>query len=129
MPELRFNPLLGTYTMVAANRQNRPHLPKDYCPFCPGSGKVPDEYEVLIYNNDFPTLSTEPEAVSQGSDFYNAETAYGKCEVILYTSDHQSSLAQLPVERIKKVVDIWSQSTIELAKDEKIKFVFPFENK
>lgn len=129
MPELRFNPLLGTYTMVAANRQNRPHLPKDYCPFCPGSGKVPDEYEVLIYNNDFPTLSTEPEEVSSGSGFYNAEPAYGKCEVILYTSDHNSSLSELSVQRIKKVVDVWAQRTTELAKDTKIKFVFPFENK
>ncbi len=129
MPELRFNPLLGTYTMVAANRQHRPHLPEDWCPFCPGSGKVPDEYEVLVYNNDFPTLSTEPEETTSGSDFYNAEPAYGKCEVILYTSEHKSSLSQLSVERIKKVVDTWAQRTTELSKDEKIKYIFPFENK
>lgn len=129
MPELRFNPLLGTYTMVAANRQNRPHLPKDDCPFCPGSGKVPDEYEVFVYTNDFPTLSIEPEDVSSGSDFYNAQPAYGKCEVILYTSDHNSSLSQLPVSQIKKVIDVWAYRTAELAKDEKIKYIFPFENK
>jgi len=129
MPELRFNPLLGTFTMVAANRQDRPHLQDDYCPFCPGSGKVPDEYEVLVYDNDFPTLSSQPEDVSPGSGFYNAEPAYGKCEVILYTSDHNSSLSLLPVERINKVVDIWAQRTAELSIDEKIKYIFPFENK
>lgn len=129
MPELRFNPLLGTYTMVATNRQQRPHLPEDNCPFCPGSGKVPDDYEVLVYNNDFPTLSEQPEAVASGSSFYHVEPAYGKCEVILYTADHNSSLSQLSVEQIKKVVDVWAQRTAALSKDEKIKYIFPFENK
>ena len=60
MTELRYNPLLGDWTMVAANRQNRPHLPKEGCPFCPGSGKVPEHYEVLKYDNDFPALMPEP---------------------------------------------------------------------
>lgn len=129
MPELRFNPLLGTYTMVAANRQNRPHLPENWCPFCPGSGKVPEEYDVLVYNNDFPTLSDKPEEISNGSEFYFAAPAYGKCEVILYTSDHNSSLSQLSIERIKKVVEVWADRSADLAKDEKIKYIFPFENK
>src|SRR5438093_6037853 len=26
------------------------------CPFCPGSGRVPGDYDVHIYANDFPTL-------------------------------------------------------------------------
>lgn len=39
MSELRWNPLLGTWTMVASNRKLRPTMPKDWCPFCPGEGK------------------------------------------------------------------------------------------
>ena len=38
--------------MIAGNRQGRPQMPKDFCPFCPRFGKVPD-YEVLKYDNDF----------------------------------------------------------------------------
>lgn len=129
MRQLRFNPLLGTYTMVAANRQERPHLPKDFCPFCPGSGKVPADYDVLVYDNDFPALSLNSEEKSPDSVFYESQPAYGKCEVILYASEHNSSLSQLSIERIKKVVDVWAQRTEELSKDEKIKYVFPFENK
>ena len=60
MAELRYNPLLGDYVMIASHRQARPQMPKDYCPFCPGSGKVPDSYDVLCYDNDFPALSFEP---------------------------------------------------------------------
>lgn len=47
MSELRWNPLLGTWTMVASNRKLRPTMPKDWCPFCPGEGKkVPSEFTV-----------------------------------------------------------------------------------
>ena len=57
MAELRWNPVLRDWTMVAGNRQSRPQMPKDWCPFCPGSGKVPDQgFDVLRYPNDFPAL-------------------------------------------------------------------------
>ena len=32
MAELRYNPLLGDYVMIASHRQARPQMPKDYCP-------------------------------------------------------------------------------------------------
>ena len=43
MAELRYNPITKDWVMVASHRQARPQMPKDWCPFCPGSGKVPDE--------------------------------------------------------------------------------------
>ena len=46
--------------MIASHRQNRPQMPKDWCPFCPGSGKVPDHFTVYEYDNDFPALSQNP---------------------------------------------------------------------
>ena len=39
MAELRYNPLLGDYVMIASHRQSRPQMPQNYCPFCPGSGR------------------------------------------------------------------------------------------
>ena len=51
MAELRRHPLTGDWIMIASHRQNRPQMPKDYCPFCPGSGKVPDHYEVYCYED------------------------------------------------------------------------------
>ena len=49
MAELRYHPLIKDWVMIASHRQNRPQMPKDYCPFCPGSGKVPDQFDVLEY--------------------------------------------------------------------------------
>ena len=55
--ELRWNPVLEEWVAIAAHRQGRPQMPKNWCPFCPGSGRVPDNYDVCIYPNDFPTFA------------------------------------------------------------------------
>lgn len=125
---LRYNPLLGTWTMVAANRQQRPHLPKDFCPFCPGSGKVPKNYEVLKYNNDFPALSNQPDEISK-HPFYDVAPAYGYCEVILYSPDHHAKLYDLSDDHLFKLVCLWKERFIELSKDPQVKYVFIFENR
>lgn len=128
-PHLRFNPLLGTWNMTAANRQGRPHLPKDVCPFCPGQGKVPDSYGVMAYPNDFPVLSEQPASVSPPPFPYAAAEAYGKCEVILYTDNHHATLHSLPLEQIEDIVRLWVERNQALSADRNIKYVYPFENR
>ncbi|MCL5671572.1 MAG: galactose-1-phosphate uridylyltransferase, partial [Acidobacteria bacterium] len=61
MTELRWNPTLREWVSTASHRQNRPLMPQDWCPFCPGSGRVPDNYNVYIFPNDFPAFSNPPE--------------------------------------------------------------------
>ena len=130
MAELRWNPLLRDWTMVAAHRQNRPDMPKEFCPFCTDSGKVPVDYDVYKYDNDFPVLSQEPlKPDDVGSEFYKTAEAYGKCEVILYSPDHNASLCELNVDHIKKLVDLWTDRFINLSKDENIKYIYIFENR
>ncbi len=130
MAELRWNPLLQTWTMVASNRQNRPQLPKDWCPFCPGSGKVPDEYDVHTYDNDFPALTTTPEESDlPPSGLYKIAANYGKCEVILYSPNHHSNLPSLSVDHICKLIDLLANRFEVLAKDPKVKYIFQFENR
>ena len=57
--ELRWHPLLREWVVVAAVRQDRPQMPKDWCPFDPGSGRVPDHYDVYLYPNDFPAFQLD----------------------------------------------------------------------
>lgn len=130
MAELRWNPLLSDWVMIASHRQERPQMPKDWCPFCPGSGKVPDNYDVLAYDNDFPALMLDPpEPDNVATEFYRVAPAYGKCEVILYSSDHYASLPRLPLPHIRKLIDLWCDRFIELSRYEKIKYIFIFENR
>lgn len=130
MTELRYNPLLRDWTMVASDRQHRPQMPKDYCPFCPGSGRVPDDYDVLAYDNDFPALSPHPPQPDvTASDLYPVQEAYGKCEVILYSPDHHASLSRLSFIQVRRVIDLWVQRFAALSVDPKHKYILIFENR
>jgi UDPglucose--hexose-1-phosphate uridylyltransferase len=130
LAELRYNPFLKDWVMIASHRQNRPQMPKDWCPFCPGSGKVPDDYVVHKYDNDFPALSTTPPQPDEVStQLFKTDPSYGKCEVILYSPEHHSSLSSLGNEHIRKLVDLWCQRYEELSLDDKIKYIFIFENR
>ncbi len=130
MAELRYNPMTKDWVMIASHRQNRPQMPKDWCPFCPGSGKVPDAYTVLKYDNDFPALSQNPPVPDDvATDLYKTKEAYGKCEVILYSSNHTATLSDLNVPHIRQIVDLWTERFAALSQDEKIKYIFIFENR
>ena len=130
MAELRYNPLTKDWVMIASHRQNRPQMPKDWCPFCPGSGKVPDKFTVLKYDNDFPALSQNPPVPDDvETNIFKTKESYGKCEVILYSPEHTVTLPELPVDHIKELVDLWQERFNELKKDEKIKYIFIFENR
>ena len=132
MAELRWNPLIKDWVMIASHRQNRPNMPKDWCPFCPGpdNDKVPKSFDVLKYDNDFPALSqTPPTPDDVETRLYKTKPAYGKCEVILYSPEHTVTLPELDVPHIRQLVDLWSERFAEISKDENIKYVFIFENR
>lgn len=129
MAELRWHPLIKDWIMIASNRQGRPQMPKDFCPFCPSFGKVPD-YEVMEYDNDFPALSQNPpEPDDVATDFFKVKPSYGKCEVILYSPGHTVTLPELSDSHMKKLVDLWCERFQVIRSDEKIKYVFIFENR
>ena len=132
MAELRWNPLIKDWVMIASHRQNRPNMPKDWCPFCPGpdNDKVPKSFDVLKYDNDFPALSQNPPTPDDvETRLYKTKPAYGKCEVILYSPEHTVTLPELDVPHIRKLVDLWTERFEDISKDENIKYVFIFENR
>ena len=108
-------------------------MPNNWCPFCVGSGRVPEQYDVLVYANDFPVLS--PDYGTNGllehhlATLYHTADAYGDCEVILYSSDHNASLHNLSVKHITKLVHLWKSRFEHYRQDERVKYIFPFENR
>ena len=116
MSELRWHPLLEQWVVVTAHRQHRPQMPADWCPFCPGSGPVPDNYDVYLYPNDFPAFS------------FDDPGAPGACDVVLYSPRHDLLPSQLPVAQWEKVIALWTRRSAELAADTRVKYVMIFEN-
>ncbi len=131
MAELRWNPILQDWTMVAGHRQARPTMPKDWCPFCPGSGKVPDQFDVYRYPNDFPALSVtppQPDAVENGA-LFQVQPSYGKCEVLLYSPEHHGRVADLDDSHAHQLAEMWQDVFVDMRKDACIQYVYIFENK
>lgn len=137
MSELRWNPLMGEWLATATHRQDRTFLPpKDFCPLCPTqAGGFPTEipestYDMVVFENRFPSLSPNPpEPAVEPSELYAVEQSFGECEVVVYTPNHNSSLANEPVEQIYKLVQVWTDRLRDLSKLEFVKYVFIFENK
>jgi UDPglucose--hexose-1-phosphate uridylyltransferase len=131
MSELRYNPLLNTWVIHSPARQNRPTLAKGVCPFCPGSAQVPNDYNILVYDNDFPVLKENPLPVDEYyiHPLYKQKEAYGKAEVILYSPNHNATFGSFTIAHIAQIIDVWIERNNALSADPKIEYVFPFENR
>jgi UDPglucose--hexose-1-phosphate uridylyltransferase len=129
--ELRWNPVISQWNIVSGKRSKRPLLPQGYCPFCIGSGEVPKKgWSVLSLPNRFPALRPDPPFPGVECDrLYRCMTAKGVCEVIVYTPQHDASLASLKIENIRDVIELWTQRFVELGGRDYVKYVFIFENK
>jgi UDPglucose--hexose-1-phosphate uridylyltransferase len=131
MAELRWNPILQEWVVVAAQQGKRPVLPveKD-CPFCPGKPETgTGNWSVLHLPNKFPALMENPPKPDIESDeFYQVKPSKGACEVLLYSPKHDTTFQQLGVDHICKIVEMWVDRTRELGAIKEIEYVFIFEN-
>jgi UDPglucose--hexose-1-phosphate uridylyltransferase len=126
--ELRWHPLLREWVVVAVARQDRPQMPKDWCPFDPGSGRVPDHYDVYLYPNDFPAFSPDNPPFDPSPDLFKTTGARGSCDVVLYHPNHNLQPSEMPVAHWRLVVDLWTRRFRELAANPDVQYVFIFEN-
>jgi UDPglucose--hexose-1-phosphate uridylyltransferase len=135
--ELRYDPLLDEWVAIASHRQDRTHLPpSDECPLCPSQPdrltEIPsDDYDVVVFENRFPSLApdTQPPLPLPGGEPFGRRPGIGRCEVVCFTSEHDSSFASLPVARVRTVIDAWADRTAALAQIPGVEQVFCFENR
>jgi UDPglucose--hexose-1-phosphate uridylyltransferase len=137
MSELRWHPYLEQWVITATHRQERTFLPpKEYCPLCPTKVGSPEtevpypDYDIVVFENRFPSLQrSAPEPAVQGSWLTPVNPAEGICEVVLYTSQHEGEMADLSVEQIAKLVEVWRDRFEELSGYPFVEYVLIFENK
>lgn len=128
MSTLRWHSLLQQWVVVASHRQDRPQMPKDWCPFCPGSGRVPEQYDVLIYPNDFPGFSFDSPPYEPHEQLFAETGAQGAGDVVLYSPQHTLPPSQMPAEQWHKIVNLWTTRCHELASHEVVQYISVFEN-
>jgi UDPglucose--hexose-1-phosphate uridylyltransferase len=133
-PHLRWHPLRGEWVAYAAHRQDRTFLPPpEYNPLRPTlDPSQPTElpagdYDIAVFDNLFPTLALGAHDPPQLA--IQTRPAIGKCEVVVFTQDSQTSLGNLPVDHIALLLEVWGQRTRALADTGTIRYVLPFENR
>ena len=126
--EMRYNPLTDEWVMISSRRQGRPL--SGACPLCPGGGELPEDYDLVSFENRFPALRRDPPPVENtGSEILKNAPSKGVCEVVVYTSDHNTALSRMSADQIEKLIYMWVDRTKELSKYDFVKYIFIFENR
>ena len=156
MPELRRDPIVGSWVIVATDRARRPH---DYriehtavgsgelCPFCPGhEDRTPPEvlayrptdgpaarrdapgWSLRVFPNKFPALMVEGDLDRAGDGIYDFMNGVGDHEVIVETPDHTRQLHDLDEGEFTRVLSAYRDRIIDLRRDGRFRYVLPFKN-
>nr|WP_221376761.1 galactose-1-phosphate uridylyltransferase [Actinoplanes polyasparticus] len=135
--QLRYDPLIDEWVAVAAHRQTRTFMPPaDACPLCATkstfAGEIPaPDYDVVVFENQFPSFSDRVQEgeITEVTGLVPVRPGIGRCEVVCFTSDHNSSFVELPPSRVRTVIDALADRTAEMSRLPGVEQVFPFENR
>jgi len=152
MPELRKDPVIGRWVIIATERAKRPsaYLQKSeqkkggFCPFCEGNEKhTPPEvlsyrpggtkrdesgWWIRVVPNKFPALQVEGQPKRMGLGMYDKMNGIGAHEVVIETPDHETSIADLPVKQVEEVIWAYRDRSIDLRKDKRFQYILIFKN-
>ncbi len=134
--ELRWNPFLNQWIIIAGHRGKRPWRPDEkgekFCPFCPGAPETKEfgEWDVIVLPNKYPALTLNPpEPKDPGSSLLKPSKALGVCEVVVETPKHCGDLSDLSLDHMFKVIKTYRDEFIRLSRIKGIEYVAIFRNK
>lgn len=147
-PHRRFNPLAREWVLVSPHRTRRPWQGKvesvpvndqpaydPNCYLCPGNvragGAVNPKYEsTFIFDNDYAALKPEIAQASFDQDkLLAAQSERGICRVGCFSPRHDLTVAQMTVEELRPVIDMWVEEYERLGAIPWIGHVEVFENR
>ncbi|MEN8188798.1 MAG: galactose-1-phosphate uridylyltransferase [Thermodesulfobacteriota bacterium] len=153
MPELRKDPVLGRWIIIAEERGKRPTdfiiaespTTGGFCPLCPGNeSTTPQEvlaygrqtgqgantpgWKVRVVPNKYPALVIEGELDRQGEGLYDKMNGIGAHEVIIESPRHDDVFADLPPEQMLLVFKSFRDRIFDLEKDDRFRYVLVFKN-
>lgn len=154
MPELRKDPITGTWVIISEERKKRPQyyqivVDKDIsspenCPFCPGNeGMTPPEtyalrpdgsaantpgWQARVVPNKFPALRIEGQLRKSGEGFYDKISGIGAHEVLIETPRHDHTWFAGDWAAIGHTLLAARSRVLDLKKDMRFKYIMVFKN-
>jgi len=133
-PHMRWNPSRQEWVTYSSERKNRTSFPsKEYCPLCPsGNLNFPTEipfnnFEIAVFPNRWSSFNTHKDQINISA--INTKPSNGHCEVIVYSSNHHDTVAEMSDEQMILLTRTWIDRYKNLLPREDIAYVMPFENK
>ncbi len=153
MPELRKDPVLGRWIIIAQERAKRPtdfvvaEAPTTggFCPLCPGNENTTPP-EVLAYGrpygapanspgwlvrvvpNKYPALVIEGELDRQGEGLYDKMNGIGAHEVVIESPRHEDVFSKMDLARMVLVFQAFRARILDLERDPRFRYVLVFKN-
>lgn len=155
MPDLRKDPIVGRWVIIAPDRAKRPiELSTDdtpessaptFDPFGEGNesatpseilayrepGTHADEpgWRVRVVPNKFPALQVEGSLEKRGEGIYDLMNGIGAHEVIIECPQNETSMANLSLENIREILWVYRDRLVDLKKDPRLVHGLIFKNK
>lgn len=153
MSELRKDPVVERWVIIAADRARRPSdfrsatpaHPAGLCPFCPGHEALtpPEIYAVRrtpgterdgpgwslrVVANKYPALRVESPLERAGEGLFDRMAGVGAHEVIIETPRHEAGFGELAPGELEDVLWAWGERIRDLARDTRLRAVMVFKN-
>lgn len=152
MPQLRKDPVIDRWVIIAAERGDRPFTfdghpsppPTGFCPFCEGNeDKTPPEvwavrkegtkrdepgWEVRVVPNKYPALAIEGGLGRQAVGLYDMMNGVGAHEVIIEHPEHDFKLREASESHIVKILTAYKKRINDLRGDDRMRYVLAFRN-
>jgi len=154
MPELRRDPIIGRWVIIATERAKRPDQfsvkneeealrEGEKCPFCegnealtppeifafrkPGSKPNGPGWDVRVIPSNNPLFIVEGDLDRRGKGMYDLMNARGAHEVVIDTPRHFNEKG-IPEEQITKAIQAMIGRLQDLERDHRIRYVLAFKN-
>lgn len=153
MSEIRQDPLIGRWVIVATDRMRRPNefagagvapSEPERDPFAEGNEHLtPPEIQAIrapgarangpgwkarVVPNRFPVLRIEGALDREGEGLYDRISGIGAHEVVIETPKTGQMLEELPLDHIAAVIGLWRARITDLLKDARFRYILVFKN-
>ncbi|MEZ6058192.1 MAG: galactose-1-phosphate uridylyltransferase [Planctomycetaceae bacterium] len=153
MSELRKDPVVGRWVIIAPERMARPQMTRaiesvdenEYDPFLegnedatppeilayrsPGSQPNGPGWRVRVVPNKFPALQAHQPVEKRGDGIYDMMAGTGAHEVIIECPHRETNLGRLSVEQIREVLWVYRDRLVDLKRDPRLVHGLIFKNK